>query len=97
MPACRILQDVEDANILTYLVTWETQEDLEEHLRSDRFRRLLPYIEMSREPPEVEFSTHRPGPRNRIHGGGAQFKSPLANIGTSRKFKPLAHLVRRII
>ena len=55
--ACRIVQDVEDENVLTYLVTWETQEDLEEHLRSDRFRRLLPYIEMSREPPEVDFST----------------------------------------
>ena len=55
--ACRIVQDVEDENILTYLVTWKTQEDLEEHLRSDRFRRLLPYIEMSREPPEVDFST----------------------------------------
>lgn len=55
--ACRILQDVEDANTLTYLVTWATLEDVEEHLRSDRFRRLLPYIDMSREPPEVEFST----------------------------------------
>ena len=55
--ACRILQDVEDANVLTYFVTWATQEDLEENLRSERFRRLLPYIEMSREPPEVEFST----------------------------------------
>ena len=55
--ACRILQDVEDENVLTYLVTWETQEDLEEHLRSDRFRRLLPYIEMSCKPPEVVFST----------------------------------------
>ena len=55
--ACRITQDVADENVLTYLVTWETQEDLEEHLRSDRFRRLLPYIEMSCEPPEVEFST----------------------------------------
>ena len=55
--ACRILQDVEDENTLTYLVTWKTREDLEEHLRSDRFRRLLPYIEISREPPEVDFST----------------------------------------
>ena len=55
--ACRIFQDVDDENVLTYLVTWETQEDLEEHLRSDRFRRLLPYIEMSRAPPEVAFST----------------------------------------
>lgn len=55
--ACRILQDAEDKNVLTYLVTWETQADLEEHLRSERFRRLLPYIEMSREPPEAAFST----------------------------------------
>ncbi len=55
--ACRIFQDADDTNVLTYIVTWETQEDLEEHLRSDRFRRLLPYIELSREPPEVEFST----------------------------------------
>ncbi len=55
--ACRIVQDVEDENVLTYIVTWETQEDLEEHLRCERFRRLLPYVEMSREPPEVNFST----------------------------------------
>ena len=55
--ACRIVQDVEDENVLTCIVTWETQEDLEEHLRSERFRRLLPYIEMSREPPEIDFST----------------------------------------
>ena len=50
-------QDAENENVLTYVVTWETQEDLEEHLRSDRFRRLLPYIDMSRDPPEVVFST----------------------------------------
>ncbi len=55
--ACRVFQDVEDENVFTYVVTWEKQEDLEEHLRSDRFRRLLPYIEMSQLPPEVSFST----------------------------------------
>ena len=55
--SCRILQDAGDKNALTYIVTWEAQEDLEEHLRSEGFRRLLPYIDMSREPPEVEFST----------------------------------------
>ena len=55
--ACRIVQDVEDDRILTYLVQWETENALEEHLRSERFRRLLPYIEMSVQPPEVDFST----------------------------------------
>jgi len=54
---CRIVQDVENENVLTYIAKWDTQEDLEEHLRSERFRRLLPYVEMSVEPPEVNFST----------------------------------------
>jgi len=54
---CQIVQDVDDENVLTYLVTWESQGDLEEHLRCERFRRLLPYLEMSREPPEINFST----------------------------------------
>jgi len=55
--ACRILQDVEDDHVLTYFVQWDEQKKLEEHLRSERFRRLLPYIEMSVEPPEINFST----------------------------------------
>ncbi len=55
--ACRILQDAEDDHVLTYLVRWDTQQEIEEHIRSERFRRLLPYIEMSVEPPEVDFST----------------------------------------
>ena len=54
---CQILQDVEDDRVLIYLVRWDTQEEVEEHLRTERFRRLLPYIEMSVEPPEVDFST----------------------------------------
>jgi quinol monooxygenase YgiN len=55
--ACRILQDAEDNHVLTYLAQWDTEQEIEEHLRSERFRRLLPYIEMSLEPPEVDFST----------------------------------------
>ncbi len=55
--ACRILQDVEDDHLLTYLVRWDTRAEIEDHLRSERFRRLVPYIEMSLEPPEVDFST----------------------------------------
>ncbi len=55
--ACRILQDVEDDHLLTYLVQWDTRKEIEDHLRSERFRRLVPYIEMSLEPPEVDFST----------------------------------------
>lgn len=60
---CRILQDVDDKDALMCVEYWETLEDLEQHLRSERFRRLLPYIEMSLEPPEVEFDLV-----HKIHG-----------------------------
>ena len=55
--ACWICQDLEDDHVFTYFVQWDTQEDLESHLRSERFRRLLPYIEMSVEPPVVSFGS----------------------------------------
>ena len=55
--ACWICQDVTNDHALIYLVQWDTQEDLELHLRLERFRRLLPYIEMSVEPPAVSFGS----------------------------------------
>lgn len=51
---CRLLRDEENEYALTYCVRWETRDGLEAHLRSDRFRTLLPYIEMSSEPPQIE-------------------------------------------
>ncbi len=55
--ACQVLQDAENDHVLMYLVEWDTEAEIEEHLRSERFRRLLPYIEMSVEPPKVSFSS----------------------------------------
>ena len=55
--ACWIGQDVTNDHALVYLIQWDSQEDLETHLRSVRFRRLLPYIEMSVEPPVVNFGS----------------------------------------
>jgi quinol monooxygenase YgiN len=60
---CRILQDVDDSNALTCVERWESLEDLEDYIQSERFRRLLPYIEMSVVPPEVEVDLLQ-----RIHG-----------------------------
>ena len=54
---CRILLDTDDDDVFFYHVRWENQHELEEHFRSERFRRLLPYIEMSVVPPEVEVNT----------------------------------------
>ena len=47
MPCCRVLQEDEADGGLTYFVQWESLGQLEEHVRSARFRKLLPYIEMS--------------------------------------------------
>ena len=52
--ACRIMQDADNLAVLTYQVRWDTREELDDHFRSERFRRLLPYIDMSVEAPEVE-------------------------------------------
>ncbi len=54
---CWICQDIADDHALTYLSQWDTQDDLESHLRSVRFRRLLPYIEMSADLPAVSFGS----------------------------------------
>jgi quinol monooxygenase YgiN len=54
---CWVCQDVKSDHTLTYLVQWDTMDDLESHLRSERFRRLLPYIEMSAEPPVFSVGT----------------------------------------
>lgn len=51
------MQDADDASAITYLVQWDTEQELKEHFQSERFRRLLPYIEMSVEAPEVDVST----------------------------------------
>jgi len=59
-PGCRgswILENPVSAGVFTYLVRWESQGQLDEHLRSERFLRLLPYIEMSVEVPEFEVSS----------------------------------------
>ncbi|MCD0460238.1 putative quinol monooxygenase [Roseiconus lacunae] len=54
--ACRILRDAANANAITYLVQWDRLEQLEEHFRSNRFRHILPYIDMSTEVPQLNVS-----------------------------------------
>ncbi|MFG0266944.1 MAG: putative quinol monooxygenase [Rhodopirellula sp. JB055] len=53
---CRVLCDANDDDVITYWMQWETREDLKTHLRSQRFQKILPYIELSVEPPEVDVS-----------------------------------------
>jgi quinol monooxygenase YgiN len=51
------MRGVEDANMLTFMEEWHTQEDFERHLRSEAYRTLLEVMELAREAPIVQFHT----------------------------------------
>lgn len=53
---CRVYCDADDEDAITYWVQWDERNELDEHFRSVRFRQLLPYIEMSTQPPVVEIA-----------------------------------------
>jgi quinol monooxygenase YgiN len=42
-------------NHIRYAEQWESEESLNEHIRSDLYRRVLAAMELSRQPPEVHF------------------------------------------
>ncbi len=59
-PGCissRIYQDVNDPNTLTLFEEWKTREDLDRHLRSNDYRKILALMELSSEPPEIRFDS----------------------------------------
>ena len=51
-----------DPSSIRYVEEWSTEADLREHVRSERFLRLLAVMELSREPPQLEFELPA-GPR----------------------------------
>ena len=53
--SCHLYRDVEDPDVLTLVEEWQSQEDLDRHIRSDDYRRILAWIELSRRSPEVRF------------------------------------------
>ena len=53
----RLYEDVEDSNAFVLLEEWETQQDLESHIRTENQQRLLALIELLSEQPELRFNT----------------------------------------
>jgi quinol monooxygenase YgiN len=53
--ACDLFEEVDNPEVLHLVAHWQTQEDLERHLRSARYARLLAIVEASAEPPEIAF------------------------------------------
>lgn len=52
---CRIYEDVLEDNVLLYEERWRTLEDLENHLRSHDYYKVLLVMEMAHRQPEVSF------------------------------------------
>ena len=57
-PGCissRLYQDVREQLAIMLEEIWTSEKDLQRHLRSDKYRRVLLVVEMSAEPPEIRF------------------------------------------
>ena len=54
---CSISQDVENAGIIVYTEEWQSEAQLENHIRSPRYPQLLTIIDLSASEPEVKFYT----------------------------------------
>ena len=55
--SCRVYQGVEVDHAVMLEEVWRNEEDLERHLRSDEYRKVLLVVEMALEPPEIRFHT----------------------------------------
>ena len=52
-----LYEDVEDRNAFVLVEEWETQGDLEKHIRTDNQRRVLALMDLLSEQPELRFNT----------------------------------------
>ncbi len=54
---CRLYDDTGNNNEILLLEEWESQEELEQHIRSHEFRKILALMDLANKPPEVSFHT----------------------------------------
>jgi quinol monooxygenase YgiN len=56
--SCRIYHDEQVEAVFMVEEVWESQENLDRHLRSEDYRNVLFVTEMAVEPPEIRFEPH---------------------------------------
>jgi quinol monooxygenase YgiN len=61
--SCRLYRGVEDARAIMLEELWMSDEDVQNHLRSEKYRKILLVVEMAAETPEIRFDliTHTGG------------------------------------
>ena len=55
--SCHVSRDIEDKNVFSLIEEWETREDLDDHIKSDRFSVLLGTKSLLCEPLQIEIHT----------------------------------------
>jgi quinol monooxygenase YgiN len=55
--SCHVFRDIEDKNVFSLIQEWQTREDLDDHIRSDRFSVLLGTKSLLSEPQQIEIHT----------------------------------------
>jgi quinol monooxygenase YgiN len=55
--SCHVFRDIEDQNVFSLIEEWETRQDLDDHIRSDRFSVLLGTKSLLSEPQQIEIHT----------------------------------------
>ncbi len=52
-----LYEDIENKNTFALVEEWKTRDDLEKHVRTDNYRRLLALMDILSEPPQLQFNT----------------------------------------
>jgi quinol monooxygenase YgiN len=55
--SCHIYRNLHDNKVLVLEEVWQTEEDLNFHLRSEEYRHLLLLLELALKQPEIRFDT----------------------------------------
>jgi quinol monooxygenase YgiN len=55
--SCRLYQDVNDEFTVTWMEQWRSQDDLNRHVRTPQYKRILAALDMSNVQPEIKFDT----------------------------------------
>jgi quinol monooxygenase YgiN len=55
--SCHVFLDVEDKNVFSLIEEWEARQDLDNHIKSDRFSVLLGTKSLLCEPPQIQIHT----------------------------------------
>ena len=55
--SCHVSRDIEDKNVFSLITEWKNREDLDDHIKSDRFSVLLGTKSLLCEPHQIEIHT----------------------------------------